>query len=62
MVMASGLHAMVIEKFALAVLFRKSVTCVLNAKIPGVVGVPEILPEEARVRPDGREPLTTDQA
>ena len=38
----------------------ESVTCTVNKRFPGVVGVPEITPEAGcKVKPEGSEPVTT---
>jgi len=39
----------------------ESVTLAVKLKVPVAVGVPEIIPEEPRVRPVGRVPEERDQ-
>ena len=40
---------------------RLSVICTVKVEVPEVVGVPEVAPEDDKVRPSGKEPAPIDQ-
>lgn len=53
--------AAAIDKFVISVamLFAASLTCTVHEKLPDIVGVPEIIPIDVKLNPDGSVPDTT---
>jgi hypothetical protein len=58
---ARGCNAAAIDKFnvSAAMLFAVSFTCTVNEKLPDALGMPEMIPADARFNPDGTVPDTT---
>jgi hypothetical protein len=56
-VIVSGTEAIAMLRGCVAVLLAASVTFTVNDEVPEAVGVPEIAPEEVKLKPAGSEPL-----